>query len=209
MSKYYPDFYHGDNIANWDEIKSNCPFVIFKATEGTSFVDSKLETYISECESRGIPYWVYAFLKKGNEKAQTQFMVSTCKEIVKDCFIGYVLDVESENSLSDVKAAMDYLKTVGPKMMFYCMSADYDTYQSIIESRPNRCAYWEARYGVNDGSYNSKYPPKEEADLHQFTSVGSCPGISNKCDLNRVTGNGKKEAWFKSPRPLHELSPTP
>ena len=38
-------------------------------------------------------------------------------------------------------------------------------------------------------------PCHSGVDLHQFTSMGSCPGISGKCDLNRLTGT-KDETWF-------------
>lgn len=34
-------------------------------------------------------------------------------------------------------------------------------------------------------------------DLHQYTSAGSCPGITPNCDLNRLTGS-KTEAWFRT-----------
>ena len=34
-------------------------------------------------------------------------------------------------------------------------------------------------------------------DLQQFTSNGTCPGIPGRVDLNRITGQGKKERWFR------------
>ena len=94
MSNYYPDISHYHPVRNWGKVKSNCPFLIAKATQGTSYIDETLDTNIRECERRGIPYWLYAFLNRGDETAQTRFLVEVCKERVEKHFIGYVLDVE-------------------------------------------------------------------------------------------------------------------
>ena len=83
--------------------------------------------------------------------------------------------------------------------MIYTMYAQYALYKTLIDNRPEDCAWWEARYGLNDGTYSNKYPCHSGADLHQFTSSGSCPGISDKIDMNRIAGQGKKEEWFITP----------
>ena len=56
MSNYYPDISHYHPVRNWGKVKSNCPFLIAKATQGTSYIDETLDTNIRECEKRGIPY---------------------------------------------------------------------------------------------------------------------------------------------------------
>ena len=81
MSNYYPDISHYHPVRNWGKVKSNCPFLIAKATQGTSYIDETLDTNIRECERRGIPYWLYAFLNRGDETAQTRFLVEVCKEL--------------------------------------------------------------------------------------------------------------------------------
>lgn len=204
MSKY-PDISHHHPVGDWDKIESNCPFIITKATQGTTFVDDTMEEIVRQCEKRGIPYWLYTYLNKGDELAQAKFLVKTCEDKVGKHFVGYVLDVEAGNTASGVQKAMDYLKTLGEKMMIYTMYAEYDTYKNIIKSRPEKCAWWEARYGLNDGTYNSKYPCHDGVDLHQFTSQGTCPGISDKIDLNRITGQGKSEKWFMTPKGEKEV----
>lgn len=199
MSKVYPDISHHHPVGDWGEIKNNCPFIITKATQGTTFVDPALDSIIKACEARKIPYWLYTYLNKGNELAQAQFMVKTCKNKVGRYFVGYILDVEAGNTAANVKKAMDYLATLDCKTMLYTMYAEYSTYKSAIAKRPDHCAWWEARYGLNNGAYSSKYPCHSGADLHQFTSSGTCPGVSDKIDLNRITGQGKAEKWFMTP----------
>lgn len=198
MAALYPDVSHYHPITDWAKAKANCPFLISKATQGTSYVDPTLVEFISGCENNKIPYWLFAYLNKGNELAQAKFLVSTCKDKVGDYFVGYVLDVETDNTAANVKSAMDYISGLGVKAMFYHMYADYASYKSVIASLTENCAWWEARYGNNTGSYSASYPCHSGVDLHQYTSNGTCSGVSGKCDLNRLTGT-KDEAWFKTP----------
>ena len=198
MSKYYPDISHHHPVGDWGKIKNNCPFIITKATEGTTYVDPTLDTVIKECEKRKIPYWLYTFLRDGNELAQAKFMVATCKNKVGKYFVGYILDVEQNNAQSNCQKALDYISGLGYKTMIYTMYAQYSLYKTLINERPKACAWWEARYGLNDGVYRAKYPCHPGVDFHQFTDRGSCPGISDKIDLNRLTGK-KSESWFTIP----------
>ena len=80
------------------------------------------------------------------------------------------------------------------------MYAEYDRYKSVIAGRPKKCAWWEARYGLNDGIYRVKHDCHRGVDLHQYTSSGICPGIPDEIDVNRVTGHGKSLQWFKTPK---------
>ena len=197
MSKYYPDISHYHPVRNWEKVKNNCPFLIAKATQGTSYIDATLYTNIRECEKRGIPYWLYAFLNRGDEIEQTKFLVKVCGDRVEKHFAGYILDVESGNTEDGVENALNYLRRQRHKMMLYTMYSEYRMYERIIRHRPKSCAWWEARYGLNNGRYDSRYSTHKGVDLQQFTSKGICPGIPGNVDLNRITGQGKKEKWFR------------
>lgn len=206
---YYPDISHWKPVTDWNKAKANCALLISKGTQGTSYVDPTLDSFIRGCESKGIPYWLYTYLDAGNELAQAKYLVNTCKKKVGKYFVGYILDVEAGNAAANVRAALDWLKTQSAKTMLYTMYSQYNRYKGVIADRGASCAWWEARYGANNGSYSSKYPPHTGCDLHQYTSQGSCPGLSANVDLNRLTGT-KSEAWFtgtaeKKPSP----SPAP
>ncbi len=194
------DISHHHHVSDWEKVKKNCNVIITKATQGTSFVDNYFVTVIQQCEKRKIPYWLYTYLDKGDELAQAKFLVKTCRDKVGEHFVGYVLDVEAGNTASSVKAAMDYLSMLDHKMMIYTMYAEYDRYKSVIAGRPKKCAWWEARYGLNDGIYRVKHDCHRGVDLHQYTSSGICPGIPDEIDVNRVTGHGKSLQWFKTPK---------
>lgn len=198
------DISHHHHVSDWDKVEKNVDVMITKATQGTSFVDDYFETVVKQCEKRKIPYWLYTFLNKGNELAQAKFLVKTCRDKVGDYFVGYILDVESGSSAAGVKEAMDYLAMLDHKMMVYTMYAEHDKYKNVLAYRPGKCAWWEARYGLNDGVYRSKYPCHSGVDLHQYTSAGSCPGILDEIDINRVTGFGKSLKWFETPKKKKE-----
>lgn len=192
-----PDVSHHNPIKNWDILNTN--LLISKATEGTTYVDPTLDRFIQGCESHRICYWLYAYLRKGAELDQTKFLIDTCKSKIGDYFRGYILDIEAGNSASDCKAAMNYLSEQGGKFMIYTGHSDYDKYKSVIQNRPKKCAWWEARYGKNDGTYSDKYACHKGVDLHQFTSAGSFPGLAKaRTDLSRLTGN-KSLNWFTDP----------
>ena len=194
MSKI-PDISHYHPVTDWTAVQSECPLLISKATQGTGYVDSTLESFVSGCESYGIPYWLYAYLNDGNELEQVYHLIDTCSGLVGPYFRGYALDVEDGNSASGVQEALTYLEAQGGRCMLYTMYSSYSTYKSVITGRSSATAWWEARYGKNDGTYSSSYPCHDGADLHQYTSAGTCSGISGSCDLNRLTGN-KAQAWF-------------
>ena len=138
-----PDISHHHTVKDWDKVKDNCPFIITKATQGKSFVDSSLKDVIKHCEKRNIPYWVYVYLNKGDELTQTRFMVNTCKSLVGKNFVGYIIDVEAGNKSGNVKGALEYLEKQGHKCMIYTMYADYTRYRSVIVNRGKNTAWWE------------------------------------------------------------------
>lgn len=191
-----PDISHWHPVKDWSQLKRNCAFVISKATEGTSYIDPTLTSFINGCEKYGIPYFLYSFLRKGNELAQAKYMVSVCKPKVGKFFKGYVLDVECGNSASGVQAALRWLeKNTSTKCVLYTMFAQYSTYSGVIRGRAAKTAWWEARYGKNNGVYSPQYSCHEGADLHQFTSNGCQPGVGTGTDLSRLTGT-KPLTWF-------------
>lgn len=198
------DISHHHKVSDWKKVQSGVDVLITKATQGTGFVDDYFPLIVEECEKRGIPYWLYTYLNNGNEDAQAKFMVKTCRDVVGGHFVGYILDIEENNSVTGVKRAMDYLSALDHKMAIYTMYAQYDKYKTLISERPEKCAWWEARYGLNDGIYRSNYPCHSGVDLHQYTSAGVCQGIPDEIDLNRVTGNGKKLKWFMTPKTKKE-----
>lgn len=193
--KTIPDLSHHHPVKDWDEFMESAQFVITKATQGVSGMDDMLDEVIRECEKRKKPYWLYAYLNKGGELEQTKYLVNICKPKVGEHFRGYCIDVEKQNEAANVWLAMSWLARTTGRCILYTGYKDYGLYKAIIADRPEEVAWWEARYGKDDGKYNPSYPPHDGVDLHQFTEFGECPGVPSKIDLNRLTG-AKPLEWF-------------
>ncbi len=207
MAKKIPDISHHHPVGDWNKVKGNVELLISKATQGTGYTDPTLDSFIKNCEEKKIPYWLYTFLVKGDGAVQAKYMVDKCKGKVGKYFIGYIVDAENNPNTgtkptdSQVRSALDYLSALGIKWGLYTGYADYSFFKDSITKAKNATNgfWWEARYGLNNGSYNSKYPCNKGVALHQFTSVGSCSGINGKIDLNCITGEGKSLEWFRTP----------
>ena len=209
MSKLIADVSHYAPVKDWAKVKESCAFLLCKATQGTRIVDSYLDTFIKGCEANHIPYWLYTYIEYATDgAAQAKYLIEKTKDKVGPYFIGYAVDAEtnSPNSSrveirgklpeeSEVRKAITYIKNLGSKSMFYGKA-----YLNIIKDiRDENCAIWYARYGKDTGEYDPAYPVKTAyepyVDLHQYTSKGTCPGITAKCDLNRLTGK-RDLSWF-------------
>lgn len=197
---YIPDISHWVPVKDWEIVAQVCPFMISKATQGTNFIDSYLYTFVENCEKYHIPYWLYTFLNPGGERIQAEYMVKVCKPIIGPYFRGYVLDVERGNPAAGCGEALKYINQQSAKTMFYTYFGQVHLYTKVIEDRGENCAFWEARYGKNNGSYSM--PPHPNADLHQFTSKGVCPGIGSSVDLNKLTGSLPLEWFTGEPEPM-------
>lgn len=192
MAKVILDISHWEKVTDWKKLKENVSFLIFKSTEGTSFLDPDCYRNIENCEKYGIPYWIYCFLKKGNELAQAKYMVQKVHGEIGKNFVGYCIDVEQGNSASNVQKALDYIKTKSKKTMIYTAHHHYDLYKTILPKRGDNCAWWEPRY-------SSVAKPHSGVDLWQYSESYKCSYISGQIDINRIYGK-KTLSWFTNPQ---------
>ena len=193
------DLSHYHPVKDWNKIKEISPFIITKATQGTTFVDSYMDTVIKKCEALKIPYWLYSFMNVGNELAQAKFLVKTCKPKVGKYFVGYVLDFERDNNVDNSIKALQYIQKYSAKTMIYTAHHKYDRFKRLINSRGENCVWWEPRYTAGGGNgYSSKYPPHSGVELHQFTESYTASYLTGKNDANRLTGKRDLD-WFLTP----------
>lgn len=194
------DLSHYHPVKDWSKVKTMSPFIVTKATQGTTFVDSYMDTVIKKCEALKIPYWLYAFMNVGNELAQAKFLVKTCKPKVGKYFVGYVLDFERDNNIDNSIKALQYIQKQSTKTMIYTAHHKYDRFKRLINARGDNCAWWEPRYskGVGGNSYSSKYPPHTGVELHQFTESYIASYLTGRNDANRLTGKRSLD-WFLTP----------
>ena len=192
MGKVILDISHHETVKDWKALKENVSFLIFKATEGTTFIDPNCYDTIAKCEKYGIPYWLYCFLKKGDELAQAKYMVAKCKSKVGKYFVGYCIDCERGNTASAVQEALDYIKTQSKKTMIYTAHHYYDLYKTMLPKRGDNCAWWEPRYNIKEG-------PHKGVDLWQYSETYKCSYISGEVDINKIYGDKYPLSWYMAP----------
>ena len=191
MGKIILDISHHEEVKDWKALKENVPFLVFKATEGTTFLDPNCYKTIEKCEEYGIPYWLFCFLKKGNELAQTKYMVAKTKDKVGKYFVGYCIDCERGNTASACQNALDYIKKHSKKTMIYTAHHHYHLYKDMLPKRGNNCAWWEPRY--------SKSGPHKGVDLWQYTENYKCSYISGLVDANKIYSDKYPLSWYTTP----------
>lgn len=194
------DLSHWQKITSWLELRSMAGFLIFKATEGLTYKDPTFSVNAAMCENLGIPYFAYVYLRRGgSESEQVKRLIDLCQSYNHKMLRGVALDVEDNNDpdavLSALWAAETYASLNDKKVLLYTGFAQYLKYRNVINNRSYLTAWWEARYGVNDGIYHTSAPCHDGVDLHQYTSKGSVPGVSGSVDLNRLTGT-RPLSWF-------------
>ncbi len=204
QTRYIPDISHWNLVYDIDELIANSEFAIMKCTQGAGefgwSIDGRYYEWSSAFNKAGLPHWDYTFMEYGDGSvdygiAQAQFLMDC-----SDGATGFVLDVEDYNgarpTAAQVEAAARHIVASGHKCLIYYSRAYADEYGWIaqLDDLRGSCANWCAAYGVNDGTVSTW--ASVPSDLHQFTSVGSMPGIWGNCDLSVYLGMEKPLSWF-------------
>lgn len=186
---FYPtiiDVSHHQGSITWATAKGSIHFAIIRVQDGT-MLDRQLSRNIAECERLGIPYYLYGFYRGGGATEAAR-MVSRASAAGARHVRGYVCDLEvSGYSKSGVKAFFSALPK-GLKNGLYVAHHLYKQYGTGL----GESFVWIPRYGSNSGKPSTK--PSYGCDLWQFTSNGTCPGISGRVDCNAVMA--KPLDWF-------------
>lgn len=185
------------NTVNFSQLADVAAFVILRGQCGTA-IDTKFTEYAAACQKYGIPFGVYCYSKamtaaEAEEEAQL-FWDNTHAYHPKF----YCMDAEKEFCTAEIIAAFaEEMRACGVKKLgCYVAHEKYAKYE--FDTVRGRFDFvWIPRYGSNDGNIPN-VKPNYACDLWQYTSTGSCKGVTGNCDLNVITGTGKSLSWFIS-----------
>ena len=180
-------------VASFDKLCAGTDFVIQRVVRSNGLIDQYAVENMREFHARNFPFGVYIFFNSATEAA--------ARERVRKLYATaspygprfYVLDVEAWYPMAVVRAAIDEARKLGiARLGIYMGEWRWKTrYKGLADLFD---FIWIANYGKNNGTV-SKVPTVSH-DLHQYTSVGRVPGISDRtCDLNRLSGR-KPLSWF-------------
>jgi GH25 family lysozyme M1 (1,4-beta-N-acetylmuramidase) len=181
------DLSHWEVVSSWDDIKqSGVVGIVYKATEGDSYVDPTYAEARDGAEEAKLLWGAYHFLRPGDLKAQAHFFVNT---------VGADLDLycaDHEDAGVSVDELKDFLtevyKVTGKRAVIYSGHVIKDQLGDEADPDLGRYRLWIAHY-TDDAQPDW---PKETWPhwwLWQYTETGSCPGVDDEVDRNYYDGS--------------------
>lgn len=205
------DLSHWNPTPDWAKIRqAGVVGVIHKATEGTSYVDDQLFKRGGAAIGAGLLWATYHFLKAGNPEGQMAHYLKTVNPKMGERMC---IDHEEKASLSELKAAVKYLRTTRPDVQVAIYSGHLIKEQlgsSTDQYLTDNTSLWLAQYASSPS-----WPIKvwSQWSLWQYTDSETVPGISSPVDGNKWNGDPSNlPAWFGVsgvPVPTPEPEPEP
>lgn len=210
------DISHHNPEPDWDILKANGTLgVIFKATEGQTYVDDTLFQRASRAKAAGLAFSTYHFLRPGSPEAQMDHYLGTIDPVEGERI---VLDHEDAGfGLKDLEKCVTYLRAERPDLQITIYSGHLIKDQLAGKSSTilrDNTSLWIAQYNNSGPSWPTTVWPAWS--LWQYTDQASVVGVSAKVDGNKW--NGSPENFVKwlapatggeAPEPKPEPEPEP
>lgn len=177
-----PDISHYQKVS-WAKFKPEV--LIVKATEGTIYADNTLSQNIKESRKRDISIGAYHFAQGGDAKKEAEWFLKNASDLD---FLVCDFEIPHPDPVGWCKTFCDRVAKAGKPVLLYMNDSTALKY----DWSPCRYPFWIARYKYpggdsrDDGKPDSKYAPKSNWLLWQFTSNGKMDGITGRVDLNQA-----------------------
>lgn len=198
------DISHWQGYPDFDQVKASGVLgVIFKATQGTSYVDPNRATNCSRALRLGLAIATYFWLEPGDARAQAEFYLETIDPVPGERVI---IDYEQDGcTLLMLREAVQTLLDFGKGLQITIYSGHLlkeqlgDTVDHFLAEHTD---LWLAQY--NDDESHISWPAGTWSTwtLWQYSESGIIPGIDGgEVDLdNFIYGDDEFLAWI-NPRP--------
>ena len=214
-----PDCSRHQGTVHWSAVRAaGHSFAIIKATEGTSY--SYVGWYhgnASKVRAAGLTLGAYHFLRTGDGAAQARYFSSVVGDLTGTLA---VLDVETaangtKPTIGDVREFAGEFRRLHPGHPLVVYTGRW--YWVGVMGNPHGAdigPLWHSEYepSPDSGPDLDRYGGWPGATFWQWTSSGSCPGVSGRCDLNVFYGThddlavlcGAKAGGGPAPKPPTE-----
>ena len=209
MSKLIIDVSYHNGVINWEKVKASaCAGAILRCGYGDDIAsqdDKQWKRNANECTRLGIPFGVYIY-SYAKTTAQAESEARHVLRLVKGYKLSYPVFYDLEESgtqtgaVDRMKKFAALIEAAGYKCGVYCNKSWWDNYLSSLGTR---YPLWIARYNSTLGM---------KADMWQYSSDGSVPGISGRVDVNycyrdfpaEITGISKPSQPASAPQPTEK-----
>ena len=165
--------------------------VIHKATEGTSYVDDKVDNRYFLAQDARLLWGLYHFIRPGTVEGQVDRFLEVARK-VSDGNTLYCLDWEdSAVHIDDAVAFMELIEqNTGHSPVLYSGYVLKESLAGHPNSRLSRYRLWLAQYA----DAPDLPPGWSKFWGWQYTESGTCPGINPPVDLNAYDGTAAELA---------------
>ncbi|MGY3767081.1 GH25 family lysozyme [Vagococcus vulneris] len=176
-------------------LQSDC--FIFKATEGTFFVDKTCDSFVQQAKALNKPYGVYHFLDGSDVIAQADFFVKNIKGYVGEAVLILDYEMYGRQGAAQAKRFCDRVfDKTGVRCWLYMNESDCnsDNWKALA----NDYAFWIAKYSSNAPS------------VHDYLNVIGWQFTSTPLDKNEFymdTGTWNKYASNGTKKPVKRETP--
>lgn len=203
--------HHQPEPIDFDQLKSGgLVGVIFKTTEGTTYVDPTWRSREAKANAAGLRTATYHFFHGDAEKEMAHYL----NEVQPALGERVVIDHEdSKASLASLAAAVQYIMDARPDLQITIYSGHLIKDQ-LGSAKNNLLAantsLWLAQYTTGNPIWPKGTWPTWS--LWQFTDTGTFQGVTGAVDLNTFNGSAENAAnWMGPtvPAPAPEPVPVP
>lgn len=182
--------------------------VIFKATEGTSYVDPTYHSRRAKALQAGLSVSSYHFLKAGSIKAQMDHYLKTVDPTIHERLC---IDHEEKATLKELEEAVEYLWSKGARhiTIYSGHLIKSQLGGKVSKTLFEKTSLWIAHYTT---AAKPVWPTATWPtwSLWQYTDKGSCAGISGDVDANKWNGDpALLPGWFNSEDVVSSPAPEP
>lgn len=182
------DIYKYNAVNDYDKLASAIDFIILQIGYGVSYSLNQKDFLFDQRYAAlhgkipiGVYYYAYG-KKKGDGVKEAQNCLKYLEGRELELPIYYdIEDAKNANHDLITREFVDTIRAAGYRPGVYTYTSYAASHMHL--DKFSDCSLWMAAYGKNDGSMLDKYKPKH-ADIWQYTSNGTVPGMPNRVDMN-------------------------
>ena len=192
----------GQGKINWEKVAPNIDFAILQCGFGqdrTSQDDKQFLRNATECERLGIPYTIYLYSYAYSAAMASGEADHTLRLLEgRQISLPVYYDIEEDCNRPVARAIMDTWASKIEKAGYWAGLYSFESFYNGTNLKgTERYTKWIAKYGANNGKVGNK-PNVSNVDIWQYSSRGSCPGISSEgLDVNLMYKDLIKEVTGK------------
>lgn len=203
------DVSHWQGAIDWPAVDPDVIGVIAKCTEAENYLDDMYQTNRHGALACGLAFAPYHYLHQGDGAAQMAWFLSQAGTLYGERVVIDYEEAEPAVTMTELKAAVDYLRTERPDLQITIYGASKltdDVNRLTDTSWLDGTSLWAARYS------KTNQPTVGKAWVYwsawQFSDSGTVPGIAGHVDVNTFNGSPEACLAWLSPTGV-EPSPTP